>query len=129
MLTNKTCQSKHYQIYFNGRSIGFFEDRYQDDKLPLSVFLQEYKEHLFVRYYDPRWDRYSHAELNSYILNYTIEHDKNSLSPRNRRQFAMDLCYHFFNEHVPRNIVSQRRRVEKVAQVVTFVAAAAAFIF
>lgn len=129
MLTNKTCQSKHYQIYFNGRSIGFLEDRYQDDQLPLSVFLEDYSEHLVVRHYDPRWDRYSDAELNSYILNYTIEYDRDPLSPGNRRQFAMCLCYHFFGVQVPRNELTQRRLKRRIAQMVSAVATVATIVF
>lgn len=124
MITNKTCQSMHYQIYFNGRSIGFFEDRYQDDYLPLSVFLEEYKEHLVVQYYDPKRHRYSDVELNSYLLNYILEHKRDFVTPRSSRKFAADLCEHFFDTPVVSKIKKQLHKFIEVSEAVGCVAGA-----
>lgn len=128
-LTKRTCQSKYYQIYFNGRSIGFTEDGFQNLALPLSAFLEEYKEHLVVQYYEPGWSRYSDSELNSFILNYILEHKRDTLSPRNCRQFAADFSEHFFDARVVNDEKMNHKGGDVVAWVVAAAVAAVAIIF
>ena len=123
MMTNRTRQSKHYQMYFNGRSISFNEDGYQNEELSLSAFLEKFKMHVVVRSYDPALPRYSNSALDYYILNYMHGRQLAATSPSSRA-FVADFCDFFFDM----NVFSNDKLMRRVAQVVSAVATAAAIL-
>ena len=127
-LTRGHWDMRHYQIYYNGRSIGLFEDDHrekladvQNNLLPLEEYLEDYEHHHVVQIYNPSDPAHSDQALASFIENYKLGHSEYTLTTKNCQKFAVDLCYNFFKIKV----LSQSKLIRRVAQFAAFVGTAA----